>query len=104
MIQPFRFLNKNQLINKQIMLDGDPDDIRKIITNTVTTAVERSIDITLKDVVSAINGVKEKINEELKSSRNDLETMTNENKVIKKIISKQQEYLRRIYLFPRYTK
>ena len=86
------------------MLDGDPDDIRNIITNTVTTAVERSIDITLKDVVSAINGVKEKINEELKSSRNDLETMTNENKVIKKIISEQQEYLRRIYLFPRYTK
>ena len=31
-------------ISNIIVLNGDPDDINNIITNTVTTAVERSID------------------------------------------------------------
>ena len=86
-------VDNHLLINQPLTIDN-PDDIRNLIINTVTESVEKAIDNKAKELVeAAINGIKVEYDDELKTLRNDLETVTNENKVIKKIISEQEKFL-----------
>ena len=92
----------NQLKNPQLVQNGNAEDIRNIITDAITVAVETVIATKTNEIVEEIKKIVTKEFEEIKKDANTLkervDQIEDERKVLKKVILEQQkclEFIRR---------
>ena len=73
------------------------NEVREIITDTIKTAVEQIIVVKTQEIITDITDILKKDREELEKEneglRADVNSVKEENKVIKKIILEQQKFL-----------
>ena len=88
----------NQLTaNQQVSSNGNTDNIRDVISEVVSAAVEKIIGIKIKEIVDEIKGIlnvdREALNEEVTTLRGELNGITDEHKIMKKVMHEQQKCL-----------
>ena len=96
--EQLKLIVDNQLKdNERVPLDVNTDDIRDVITEVVSAAVENVLAIKIKEIVEEITGILKTetiaISKDVTTLREELTTFADEHKVIKKVIFEQQKCL-----------